>query len=312
MKAAQVAEYGGPEVVTTVSDAPKPEITPDQVLVEVHAAGVNPFDWKVRQGLVRSMAELTFPAVLGGDVAGVIAAVGANVSHVKVGDEVYGLAGALSSHGSFAEFAPVAAASVAHKPSTTDFTVSAALPLVGVSAYQGIVDVLHVQPGQKVLITGGAGGIGAVAVQIAKHLGAYVAVTAGARHADYLKSLGADEIIDYQTKAFEDELSDYDAVFDTVGGDTFTKAFEVVKSGGALATMAAGVDDALAKAKQVTATGIYTQATTERLTKLAELVDSGIVSVKIDKTFPLDDAAAALDYVQHESQQGKVVITVKN
>ncbi len=178
-------------MVKIASDAPKPETGSDQVLVEVHAAGVNPFDWKVREGLTRAMAELEFPATLGGDFAGVITEIGEDVENLAVGQAVYGLAGALSGEGSYAEYAPVKASQLAAKPASIDFTQAAALPLAAVSAYQALVDHMDLQKGQKILIHGGAGGIGSLAIQLAKHLGAYVATTASAGDEAFAKGLGS-------------------------------------------------------------------------------------------------------------------------
>ncbi len=313
MKAAQINEYGDAGVVSTVDNASKPGIDPGQVLVEVYAAGVNPFDWKVREGMVRQMAELTFPgAVLGGDLAGVVAEVGAEVTDVKVGDEVYGLAGALSSHGSFAQFAPAAAGSIGAKPKNIDSTTAAALPLAGVSAYQALVETLHLSSGQKILVHGGAGGIGSLAIQLAKHLGATVATTVSAAGVSYVKSLGADVVIDYEQQSFKDELSDYDAVFDTIGGEVYAQSFEVLKEGGSIVSMSAAVDEALASGHKVTAYSQFTQATTERLAELTKLVESGAIKVNIDRLFPLEQASEALEYVKTGRPIGKVVIKVRD
>lgn len=312
MKAAQLTQYGGPEVVTIANDAPKPKISADQVLVEVYAAGVNPFDWKVREGMVRQMAELTFPAILGGDLAGVVAEVGQNVTHLKPGDAVYGQAGALSSHGSFAEFAPAAGASVALKPASLDFIQAAALPLAGVSAFQAIVETLKLKPDQKILIHGGAGGIGSLAIQLAKHIGAYVATTGGADKVEFLKNLGADEVINYKTEKFQDKLAGYDAVFDTIGSDVYAASFKVLKPGGAIVSMNAPVDEILTRQYGVSATLQYTQVTVARLAELTNLAQQGVVAVNVDKIFTLDEASDALVYLQHGHHQGKVVIKVKD
>lgn len=294
-----------------VNKADRPVPAEGQVLVEVHAAAVNPFDVKVRDGAVRGMAELKFPATLGGDVAGVVAEVGRDVAGIEVGQAVYGQAGALSGQGSFAEFTPVKTTQLAAKPSSLDFTAAAALPLVGCSAYQALVDHIDLQPGQKVLIHGGAGGIGSVAVQLAKHLGAYVASTAGADDADFVKSLGADEVIDYHSQDFAALLRGYNAVFDTVGGETNRKSYEILKPGGALVSMVAQPDDELVKKYNVRYTAQFTRTTTERLTKIAGLVDAGAIKVHIDKVFPLGQAAQALEYQKTAHPRGKVVIQIK-
>jgi NADPH:quinone reductase-like Zn-dependent oxidoreductase len=310
MKAAQITGYGGAEVMQVVEGAPNPVVGAGQVLVAVHAAAVNPFDWKVREGMVRQMAELQFPAILGGDFAGVVAEVGEGVTSVSVGDEVYGLANALGSHGSFAECTAVQAESVGAKPSSVDFATAAAMPLAGVSAYQALVDHAALQSGQKVLIHGGAGGIGTFAIQLAKHLGAYVAATAATEDVDFVKELGADEVIDYKTQDFATIIRDYDVVYDNVGGETFTKSHAVLKPGGVVITMAAQPDEALMAQYNVKAIGQFTQVNTERLAKLTELIDAGIITVHVDKTFPLEQVAEALDYIKQGQHRGKVVLSI--
>lgn len=312
MKAAQIDDYGARDVMKIINTAPKPYAGSGQVLVEVYAASVNPFDVKVREGYVRQMAELSFPATLGGDVAGKVAEIGEGVTGFEVGQAVYGQAGALSSQGSFAQFTPVKIEQLAAKPVTVDFITAAALPLVSVSAYQALVDHLDLESGQKILIHGGAGGIGSIAIQLAKHLGAYVATTVRNSDIDFVKNLGADEIIDYKTQDFTSILKNYDAVFDTVGGETNAKSYAVLKTGGALVSMVEQPDDALVKQYDVRYTRQFTQVTTERLTGIAELVDNGILKVNIDKIFTLDQAAEALEYLATGHPRGKVVIQIKS
>jgi len=312
MKAAQITEYGGKDTLKTVNDAPKPSITADQVLVEVHAAAVNPFDWKVREGYLKEMVPLNFPATLGGDVAGVIAEIGEDVSGFAIGDEVYGQANALSGNGSYAEFTPVKAFSLSTKPKSVDFITAAALPLGSVSAYQALEDHIGLQSGQKILIQGGAGGIGSFAIQIAKHIGAEVAATAATEDVDFVKGLGADTVIDYKTQDFTDLLKDYDAVFDTVGGDSYIKSYSVLKDGGIIVSMSEQPNEERAKAHTLTAIAQQTQVNPERLAKITELVEGGVLKVNIDKVFSLDEAAEALAYIQEGKHQGKVVIQVKD
>jgi alcohol dehydrogenase len=311
MQAAQINEYGGAEKVGLNTEATKPTVKAGEVLVEVHAAGVNPFDRKVREGQARGTVELSFPATLGGDFAGVVAEVGEGVTTVAVGDEVYGQAGPLSSHGSFAEFAPVKAGALARKPATLNFVQAAAAPLAAVSAYQALVEHLSLQPGQKILIHGGAGGIGTFAIQLAKHLGAYVATTASDEGLDLVKQLGADEIIDYKTQNFTSLLKDFDAVFDTVGGDTYRRSFRVLKPGGAIVSMVEQPDEALAKERNIATTVQFTRVTTENLEKVAELLDSGALTVHVDRTFPLAEAGEAQEYLYNGQHLGKVVLIIK-
>lgn len=311
MKAAQIIGYGGPEVMRVNDNVDRPLPAEGQVLVEVRAAAVNPFDVKVRDGAVRGMGELNFPATLGGDEAGVVVELGPSVTDFQIGQAVYGQAGALSGQGSFAEFAPVKTAQLAPKPGSLDFIEAAALPLVGASAYQALVEHINLKSGQKILIHGGAGGIGYMAIQLAKHLGAYVATTASAADSDFVRNLGADEVIDYQAQDFTILIKGYDAVFDTVGGETNRKSYVVLKPGGALVSMAVQPDDDLIKKYDVHYTAQFTRTTTERLTKIAELVDAGKLKVHIDKVFPLDQAAEALEYQKTGHPRGKVVIQIK-
>ena len=308
MKAAQLDHYGGKDAIKFTVDAPKPKAKPGEVLVEVHAAGVNPFDVKVREGMVRQMAELSFPATLGGDFAGTIAETGEGFTQ---GQPVYGQANALSGQGSYAEFTPVKATQLATKPKNVDFTIAAALPLVSASAYQALVDHMQLQKGQKILIHGGAGGIGSLAVQLAKHIGAYVAATATAEDTDFVQNLGADEVIDYKTQDFSDILKNYDAVFDTIGGETNTKSYKVLKPGGALVSMVDQSDEGLVRKHQVRYTAQFTRVTPERLHAITELVDNGTLEPIVDKTFPLEEAAEALEYQKTGTPKGKVVIQVK-
>jgi NADPH:quinone reductase-like Zn-dependent oxidoreductase len=310
MKAAQINSYGGKEVLKTVTDAPKPQVGTGQVLIEVYAAAVNPFDRKLREGYMKDFVPLEFPATLGGDLAGVVAELGEGVSSFNIGDEVYGQANALGGQGSYAEFSPVKAEQLALKPKKADFVTAAALPLAAVSAYQALVEHASLQSGQKILIHGGAGGIGSFAIQIAKNIGAYITATASGDDADFVKSLGADEVIDYKTQDFTEKVKDYDAVFDTVGGETNTKSYQVLKPGGILVSMTNQPNEELAKKYNVQAIQQGTKTTTEKLTKIAELVDRGALKVNVDKVFSLDEAAEALAYIQG-SHRGKAVIKIK-
>lgn len=310
MKAAHLIAYGGPENVELTDSAEKPVPGEGEVLIQVHAAAVNPFDVRVRDGMVRHMAELSFPAVLGGDVAGTVAELGPGVEGFTIGQEVYGLANALSSHGSFAEFTNVVASQLSAKPTTINFTAAAAFPQVATSAYQALVDTLNIQPGQKVLIHGGAGGIGSIAIQIAHNLGAHVATTAAPKDIDYVQQLGADEVIDYTSQNFADELHDFDAVYDTIGGQTNKDSYRVLRQGGSFVSMIEQPDAALVAEKGINYTAQFTQATSERLAKIAELIDAGKLTIYIDEVFPLEKTAEALEYFKNDHPRGKVVIQV--
>lgn len=311
MHAAQINQYGDRDALQTVDNAPKPSAGDGEVLVEVYAAGINPFDWKVRSGQVQGMVQLGFPAILGGDLAGVVAAVGKGVDGFKVGQPVYGQANPLSGQGSFAEFTPVKAQSLAAKPDSVDFIAAAALPLAAVSAYQALVDTIHLKKGERILVHGGAGGIGTFAVQLAKHFQAYVIATAGPEDLGYVRQLGADEVIDYTAQKFEELAQDMTAVYDTVGGETYTRSFATLKPGGQIVSMLEQPNTKLATQRQVIAHSQFTQVTTARLTAVARLVDNDKLQIAIDKVFGLHEAAEAVEYMHAGHHRGKVVIKVK-
>ena len=310
MKAAQLVQYGGKEAVL-VNDIPKPDVPSDKILVEVRAAGVNPFDWKIRKGMFKDMIPLTLPVTLGGDFAGVVAQVGAGVSEFGVGDEVYGQANVLNGGtGSFAEFDLANPKATALKPKNLSFALAAVLPLAGVSAMQALFDHMNLSNGQKILIHGGAGGIGSIAIQIAKHVGLYVATTVRANDMEYVKGLRADLVIDYKSQKFEDVVKDYNCVFDTVGGNTYNRSFAVLKKGGVIVSMLEQPDEELMEKFGAQALYQGTQVTTDRLQKLAELVDGGAVNVHVENTFPLTQAGEALSYLEETPPKGKIVIKI--
>ncbi len=308
MKAVQINKYGGSEVVEINKNEPKPTASRGQLLVEVYAAGVNPIDWKIREGYI----PLQFPATLGGDFSGVIAEVGEGISKYKKGDEVYGYASILGGgSGSFAEFVSADAKVMALKPKNITHVEAGALPLTGVSAWQALVDHMGLSRGKKILIHGGAGGIGSIAIQLAKHLGVYVVTTVSAKDMQYVKEQGADEAIDYKNQSFEDLVHNYDAVFDTVGGETYVRSFKVLRKGGIIVSMLEQPPSDLIKQYGVNAIGQLTQVNSERLSKLAELVDKRVIKVHVDKTFPLEQAGEALAYLQSGHPRGKVVLKMK-
>jgi alcohol dehydrogenase len=321
MKSAQIKTYGDSEVVEITPNAPSLNDPSDaMVLVTVKAAGVNPSDWKLREGFFKQMAPLQFPATLGMDFSGVIEKLGgesvSSSSDLKQGDEVYGQAGVLAGgSGAFAEIALAKTDKIAHKPKTLTPEQAAGLPLVGVSAWQALVETIGLSKGQKILIHGGAGGIGSISIQLAKHLGAYVATTVSANDIQFVKEeLGADEVIDYKTQKFEDVLPhDFDAVFDTVGGETYTRSFKVLNrsSGGVIVSMLEQPVQELMDQFGVKAVFLFSQANRERLTKLAEWVDQNNIRVNVERTFPLDEARAALDYQRDVHPRGKIVLTMQ-
>jgi alcohol dehydrogenase len=313
MKSAQIKSYGGSEVVEINQSTPAPnDPSAGKVLVRIKAAGVNPADWKVREGYFQQMIPLQFPSTLGMDFSGIIEKVGKGVSDFEYNDEVYGQASVIrGGSGAFAEMALANADSIAHKPKTLSHEEAAGLPLVGVSAWQALVETIELSSGQKILIHGGAGGIGSIAIQLAKHLGAYTATTVSTNDKQFAKGIGADEVIDYKTQNFEDVLShDYDAVFDTVGGETYTRSFKILKRGGIIVSMLEQPNQELMDRFGVKATYQFTQVNRERLTKLAQWVDQNNIRVNVDRTFPLDEAGKALDYQRDVHPRGKVVLQV--
>ena len=311
MKAARIDRYGGPEVIKVVPNADRPAVKPGQLLVEVWAASLNPVDTVLRSGEMQQMMPLQFPATLGGDFAGVVAEVGPGVTGFSIDDEVYGQANALlGGTGSLAELVAAQAGMTAPKPSSIDFVTAASLPLVGSSAVQAIMDHLKVEKGQRILIHGAAGGIGSIALQIAKHLGAYIIATALTHQVEFVEQLGADEVIDTSRQAFTTVVRDVDGALDTVGGDVAAKSYGVIKRGGMLVSMSAEPDESLMRETGVTAIGQFTQPTTERLTKLAQLVDARVVTSRVGRVFPLEQAVDAFRFREDKKAPGKVIVVV--
>src|SRR5919107_3468025 len=327
MKSAQIKTYGDSEVLEINPNAPSlNDPSESMVLVTAKAAGVNPSDWKLREGFFKQMAPLQFPATLGMDFSGVIEKLGerfsSSTSDLKQGDEVYGQAGVLAGgSGAFAEMALAKADKIAHKPKTLTHEQAAGLPLVGVSAWQALVETMRLSKGQKILIHGGAGGIGSISIQLAKHLGAHVATTVSTNDIQFVKEeIGADEVIDYKTQTFENVLPhDFDAVFDTVGGETYTRSFKVLKRGDSgdssggriIVSMLEQPVQELMDQFGVKAVYQFTQANRERLTRLAEWVDQNSIRVNVERTFPLDEVRAALDYQRDVHPRGKIVLAMQ-
>ncbi|HAC56491.1 TPA: NADPH:quinone reductase [Candidatus Saccharibacteria bacterium] len=309
MKAAQIATYGDSSVIKVV-DINRPTVSEGTVLVEVHASSLNPFDTTVREGHVKAMMP-PLPVTLGGDIAGIVLEVGAGVTTISPGDNVYGQAAAIAGNsGAFAEYAVTKASQIATMPTNLDFKAAASLPLVGVSAWQALNEHINLQPGQKIFIHGGAGGIGTVAIQIAKSIGAYVITTATGDGLQLVEQLGADELIDYKQQDFTDALHDLDAVFDTVGGDDFSKSLAVLRQGGIAVSMIAQPDTDTATELGVTALMQQTTVTTEKLAALRDLVEGGRVTPQIGRVFALDDIQAAFTSREAGSINGKVVIEI--
>lgn len=311
MKAVQISQYGDAGVLTVATDVPKPAVGEGKVLVEVHAASINPVDTMVRLGYMAKMVPLSFPATLGTDIAGVVVETGVGVADFKKGDRVFGMASLLAgASGAFAQYATVPAGLLARIPQGLDFTQAAALPLTGVSALEVIDEKLKAGKGHTILIHGGAGGIGTIAIQLAKHRGAFVATTVLAEAMDYVRELGADKVIDFQKEAFEKVLSGYDFVFDTVAGETYKKSFAVLKRGGTIISMLEQPDAELAAKYGVTALSQNTQVTTARLNTIAELVKNKIIKVHVDRVFPVEKVKEAFLAREGGKVRGKVVLSL--
>ena len=313
MKAIQIKKYGSNDVVEVNETASAPNLSSGKILVDIKASGVNPVDWKIREGYMQQIMPLQFPSTLGMDFSGVVKQVEEDAhSDFKQGDEVYGQASIFSGgSGAFAELALASKDSIAHKPKTLNYLEAAALPLVGVSAWQALVEHIRLSKDKKVLVQGGAGGIGSIAIQLAKHLGTFVATTVSTDDKQFVQELGADQVIDYKTENFEDIVHDYDAVFDTVSGDTYKRSFKVLKKGsGMIVSTLEQPNSELMNQYGIKAVFLFSQVNRQRLTRLAERIDQNNIRVNIDKTFSLDEAAKALDYQKEGHPRGKLVLTI--
>jgi NADPH:quinone reductase-like Zn-dependent oxidoreductase len=280
----------------------------DDVLVKVYATGVNPIDWKIREGQ-RKGAERSFPSIPGWDVSGVIEQIGRDATGFSIGDEVYGRPDS-ARNGTYAEYAAVRATELSHKPKTIDHIAAATISLTGLTAWQGIFDHGQLQPGQRILIHGAAGGVGIFAVQLARWKNAHVIGTASANNIDFLKGLGADEVIDYTSVPFEKVVRNVDVVFDTIGGDTQTKSMEVLKPGGILVSTVGIRDKAAVEAKGLKGVQYMAQAYPDQLKQLATLVDAGVIKTVIAAVLPLTEAQKAQDMSKQGHTRGKIALKV--
>jgi NADPH:quinone reductase-like Zn-dependent oxidoreductase len=309
MKAVRIHTYGGPEVLI-YEDAPRPTPARGEVLVRVHAAGVNPVDWKVREGYAKDRLHHKLPLIVGWDVAGVAEAVGRGVKQFKVGDEVFSRPDS-SRDGAYAEYIVIKESELAFKPKSIDFVQAAAIPLACVTAWQAIFDTAQLTAGQKILIHAAAGGVGSYAVQLAKWKGAHVIGTASASSHDLLHQLGADETIDYQNQRFEDLVHGADVVLDTIGGDTQARSWNVLRKGGILVSVINPPSEKEAAAHGVRAKFIFMHPDAAELTQIAELVDAGKLKPVVDTVFPLADAHLAHERSQSGHTHGKIVLKVE-
>ncbi len=305
-----ISKYGDASVVSIVRDAAKPVAENGKVLIEIHAASLNPVDSMIRMGYMDKFAPLHFPAILGTDAAGVVTGIGAGTNAFKTGDKVFGSASVLAGgSGAFAEYASVPAGRIAKMPGNVTFEQAASLPLTGVSAFQAIYEYLKLDKGATILIQGGSGGIGSIAIQMAKTLGARVIATCRRSAADYVKSLGADEVIDFE-KAGLQGIRDCDAILDTAGGEAYKSLFACLKKGGTILTIAAQTDAELAAKYGVTSLGMMTDVTASRLESLARLVTEGKVKPFVDRIFPMDKVSDAFTAREAGRVKGKIVLQV--
>ncbi len=311
MKAIRIHEYGGLDVLQ-YEDAPIPEFGADEVLIKVCAAGVNPIDWKTREGGLKKMRPYPMPVILGWDVSGTIDRIGAAVTGFKVGDKVFAKLDS-SRNGGYAEYAVSKGTDVAHAPKSIPLEHAAGIPLACQTAWTGLFDKANLQAGQMILIHAASGGVGHFAVQLAKNAGARVIATTSTANVDLVKSLGADEVIDYKKEDFSQRVKDVDVVFDMLGGESRAKSWQCLKKSGILVSVVARQDpfDAeVVKKFAVRAEPVAMIASGERLQKIADLVDAGKLKVVIAKEFPLSEVKAAHELSESGHVVGKIILSI--
>jgi NADPH:quinone reductase-like Zn-dependent oxidoreductase len=333
MKALIFKKYGGPDQIV-FADIPQPELKPNEILVRVHAVGLNPIDTMIPKGSFKPILRFQLPATMGSDLAGIVAEVGSRVTRFKVGDAVFASIFDLGT-GSLAEFAVVPESAAALKPSNLDFVQAASIPMVGLTAWQALKERARVRPGQKVFIPAGSGGIGTFAIQLAKHLGAKVGTTTSTGNLDLVRNLGADEVIDYKKQEFEEVLRDYDVVLGTIRGDALKKSLPVLKSNSSVISLVGPPTAAFARARGMNfllktvfsflSGGIIRKAKQRgaeysflfvhpdggQLAEIGELLQAGKLRPVIDRVFPFDQAKEALAYLEKGRAKGKVVVQIR-
>ena len=333
MRALVFKRYGGPAQVA-FDDIPRPVPKPDEILVQVHAAGLNPIDNMIPQGKMKSILRFQLPATLGSDLAGVVVEVGSRVTRFKPGDAVFASIFDLGT-GALAEFALVPENAAALKPANLDFVEAASIPMVGLTSWQALKERVHLKPGQRVFIPAGSGGIGTFAIQLAKHLGAKVGTTTSTGNVDLVRSLGADEVIDYKKQEFEEILRDYDTVLGTVRGDALEKSLRTLKPKSTIVSLIGPPDAAFARARRmnffmvfvlglmsrkmirnakkrgVEYSFLFVHPDGQQLAEIGELLKAGRIRPVIDKVFPFDQAKDGLAYLEKGRAKGKVVVKVR-
>ena len=305
MKAMRIHSFGGPDVMR-LEDMPIPEPQNDELLLRVYAASVNPVDYKTREGKFPPVNQDKLPMTLGRDVSGVVEKCGSSVQSFFQGDEVYALLA--PDRGAFAEYVVVKLSEAALKPERLSHTEAAAVPLAALTAWQGLFDHGHLSAGQRVLIHGGAGGVGHFAIQFAKARGAEVLTTVAGDDSNFVRELGADKVIDYQTQRFEDEAKDIDVVFDLIGGETQARSWTLLKHGGTLVSTLGQPPREMAEQHNVRGVGYMAQPNADQLAEIARLIDAGKVHPVIEATFPLADASQAEQRQEDGHVHGKIVL----
>lgn len=306
MKAAIIRDY---EKEIEIGEVGEPDLHNDSVLILVHAASINPIDYILQSGAMKENIPLQFPHVMGFDVSGVITSVGSKVSGFKVGDAVFARANQ-DDAGAIAQVARLQADEMALKPVNISHVEAASVPLAGLTAWQALITKGNLKKGEKVLIHAGSGGVGTLAIQIAKHIGAHVATTCSPRNADLVRDLGADVVIDYNTQTFEDELSDYDMVLDMLGGETLNRSFKVLKKGGTLVSIKGQDTDGLASEYGVKFEWFFMEPDGKMLGQLASLIEKGSTRTVIDSTYGIAETAKAYGALKEGHAVGKIVVKI--
>lgn len=302
MKAIQINEYGD-ESVLNYTDVKRPEPQADEILVKVQAASVNPVDWKIRDGKGEDFG-MKLPLILGADFAGTVDEIGSSIKKFKIGDAVYGKI----LLGCYAEYVIVKADELSLKPETLDFENASSIPMGALTSWQAIFDTAHLKSGQKILIHAASGGVGSMAIQLAKAKGAYVIGTASGKNKDFVKSLGADEFIDYTSTNFEDVVQDIDVVYDTIGGETHERSFQVLKEGGFLVSIVKQPSEKLLNEYKIKGGIIASVPNPKQLEEITELVEKGQIKTEIEKVFPLSEAAKAQKLSKEGHVRGKIIL----
>jgi NADPH:quinone reductase-like Zn-dependent oxidoreductase len=306
MRAAAIHAFGGPEVLR-IEQTPRPAAGPGELLVRVHAAGVNPVDTQTRRGVARGLSGERFPYITGFDVAGEVVQVGPEVTRFRAGDRIFAHLD-LRRGGGYAEYAIVKEEEAAPLPQRTTYVEAASVPLVALTAWQAFFDTAELQPGETVLIHAGAGGVGSIAIQIAKWHGARVIATASAENHPFLRELGADVVVDYRSQRFEDFARGVDVVLDPIGGETQSRSLAILRDGGRLVSIVGLIPEARSPAREVVARSILVRPDAAQLARIGQLIDEGILMPIVSHVFPLESVAEAHEQSETGRTRGKIVL----